>query len=136
MVTRRDASTQRQIDFVAIFIAKSINYMTTLKTLKFEKEKNTMIKATQTHHGQYRPYGDSYDVWMVEADEEMEFDDVLAWCRENLIGGSMVPLRNDFLRRYRNDKTFAMGDYFSGYVELHQYPDKTWKFEKVVPYAD
>ena len=95
-----------------------------------------MIKATQTHHGQYRPYGDSYDVWMVEADEEMEFDEVLAWCREHLIGGSMVPLRNDFLQRYRKDKSFTWNDYFKGYVDLHPYPEKTWKFEKVVPYAD
>lgn len=95
-----------------------------------------MIKATQIHHGQYRPYGDSYDVWMVEADEEMGYEEVLAWCRENLIGGSMVPLRYDFLQRHRNDKTFTMGDYFSGYVELYRYPPTSWKFEKVVPYAD
>lgn len=95
-----------------------------------------MIKATQTHHGQYRPYGDSYDVWMIDTNEEMKFDEMLAWCRENLIGGSMVPLRAEFLQRYRNDKTFTMREYFSGYVELHPYPDKTWRFEKVNPYAD
>jgi len=95
-----------------------------------------MIKATQTHHGQYRPYGDSYDVWMIDTDEAMEFDDVLAWCRENLIGGSTVPLRYDFLRISRNDDTFTRSDYFKGYVELYRYTPTSWKFEKVRPYAD
>lgn len=95
-----------------------------------------MIKATQTHHGQYRPYGDSYDVWMVEADEEMGYEEVLAWCRENLIGGSTVPEKSEFDDRHRNDDTFTWNDYFKGYVTLWKYPNNSWKFEKVRPYAD
>ena len=85
-----------------------------------------MIKATQTHHGQYRPYGDSHDVWMVEADEEMGYEEVLAWCRENLIGGSTVPEKREFDYRHRNDYTFTWNDYFKGYVELYRYTPTSW----------
>lgn len=95
-----------------------------------------MIKATQIHHGQYRPYGASYDVWMVEADEEMGYEEVLAWCRENLIGGSTVPEKSEFYDRHRNYDTFSLNDYFKGYVALYQYPNNSWKFERVRPYAD
>ena len=41
VVTRRDASTQRQIQFVSIFIAKWTNVSTRKIKSKFEKEKNT-----------------------------------------------------------------------------------------------
>ena len=95
-----------------------------------------MIKATQTHHGQYRPYGDSYDVWIIDTEEAMEFDDVLAWCRENLIGGSTVPLRKQFYDSKLHDESFTWSDYFKGYVELYRYTSTSWKFEKVRPYAD
>lgn len=95
-----------------------------------------MIKATQTHHGQYRPYGDSYDVWIIDTEEAMEFDEMLAWCREHLIGGSTVPEKSEFDDRHRNDDTFTWNDYFKGYVTLWQYPNNSWRFEKVVPYAD
>lgn len=99
-----------------------------------------MIKATQIHHGQYRPYGDSYDVWIIDTNEYMEFDDMLAWCRENLINGSTVPLEKQFYDIKAYDESFTWNDYFKGYVRLYQYPDggkwSTWKFEKVRPYAD
>lgn len=94
-----------------------------------------MIKAEKIHSGQYRPYGDSHDVWVLYV-SDMEFDEILAWCRENLIGGSTIPLKDEFIERNRTDDTFTMNDYFKGYVNLYTHTDNTWTFEKVRPYDD
>ena len=94
-----------------------------------------MIKATKIHSGQYRPYGDSHDVWVLDNTGRMTFDEILAWCRENLINGSTIPLKHEFYNRYRTDKTFTYSEYFNGYVNLYTQGDM-WTFEKVVPYAD
>lgn len=95
-----------------------------------------MIKATKIHSGQYKPYGDAYDVWEIKSDKTASRKDVMAWCRENLIGGKTVPEQNEFIRRYREDSTFTSCDYFDGFVKLIRTDDNSWEFTKVSPYTD
>lgn len=95
------------------------------------------MKAEKIHSGQYRPYGDSHDVWMVEADWiGNTYEDVMAWCRENILGGSTIPVRAEFYRKWKEDNTFTMNDFFKGYVTLYNRKGKVWRFEKVSPYTD
>ena len=94
------------------------------------------MNSKKIHSGQYMPYGDAFDVWEVQADEGMSREDVMAWCRENLVGGSTVPEKKEFFDRYRNDSTFTMADYFAGYVELKDCGGGLWSFTKCRPYCD
>lgn len=94
------------------------------------------MKSKKIHSGQYKPYGDLYDVWEVETDTTKSREEVMAWCRENLIDGKTIPEENEFLRRYRKDPTFTSCDYFDGFVKLVKINDNSWEFTKVRPYTD
>lgn len=94
------------------------------------------MKAEKIHSGQYRPYGDSCYVWMVEADEGADYAEVMAWCRKNLIDGSTIPESLEFFRKCRGCDDFTISDYFKGYVTLHRQEGNTWRFEKVLPFTD
>lgn len=92
-------------------------------------------KAKKVHSGQYRPYGDSETVWDVEM--EGEFREVLAWCKENLMGGNDLPLESNFFNLWR-DGDMTMGDYFKGYYRLAKIPGDAnkWRFTHVAPFTD
>lgn len=87
------------------------------------------------HTGQYHPYGDAFTVWEVYTEEPMaEFQEVLDWCRENLVKDDL-PLESDAMERWRA-KTMSWSEYFSGWLRLERPEEKKWVFTHVRPYAD
>lgn len=99
-----------------------------------------MIKATEKFIGMRRPYGDYEHEWLVEADINKTSDQVLAWCKENLLDGRNIPSYREHSVNYR--KTGDLGSYFDGYYELRMLMNqnepnvKLYRFCHIVPNCD
>lgn len=99
-----------------------------------------MIKAKKTYEGQRRPYGDYEREWKVEADINKTSDQIVAWCRENLLDGRNIPSYSEHMSDYRT--TGDLGGYFKGYYELRMGVRQedanvhTYTFSHIIPYCD
>lgn len=94
-----------------------------------------MIKAKQTHCGQYKRYGDFFRVWEIETDEPIEA--VLEFCFTELYK-RRVPAKGEWSAairypdgEHRNDPDY----YFAGYHTIGEI-EKGYKFTVCEPYAD
>lgn len=93
-----------------------------------------MFKATQTHVGQYRRYGDFFREWNIET--ECTESETLEWCFNNLYTGR-VPSSEEWHKEIRINGGHH-GDYsyyFAGYYSI--LPIKGgYKFIVCEPYTD
>lgn len=99
------------------------------------QEAKAEFKATQIHCGQYKPYGDMFDVWDIETDCGDKAK-VLEYCFSELYK-RRVPESAEW---YRNIQTGGAksGDanyYFAGYCTLEK-TDIGYKFTVCEPYDD
>lgn len=78
-----------------------------------------MIKSTLVHSGQYRRYGDSYTVYEIETDEDIEA------VKEYIKTLTNTPEEEEFLRAYREggEHEGDYGYYFAGYHKLTKTAD-------------
>ena len=77
-----------------------------------------MFKAKQVHSGQYKPYGDSYDVWEVKTDRSKE--ETLDWCFKNL-HKRRVPEKAEFFLPLAVEQLLSEG---KARVKVLSSPDK------------
>lgn len=99
------------------------------------QEAKVEFKATRTHGGQYKPYGDTFDVWDIETDCEDKAK-VLEYCFSELYK-RRVPESAEWHRNIQTggEKSRDANYYFAGYCTL----EKTatgWKFTVCEPYDD
>jgi len=92
-----------------------------------------IIEAKKIHAGQYKPYGDSYDVWEVKSSEDKPTTE--AWCVEELLKGKPLPDEQTFLHKWRNNE-MEYSDYFRGYVKFESISDGEYRFTHVMPFTD
>ena len=93
-------------------------------------------KATMTHCGQHRRYGDFFREWEIET-EDTNKDNILNFCFENLYKRK-VPLEAEWRANIRfgtGEKSGDAGYYFAGYYNLKP-SDNGWKFIICEPFAD
>lgn len=93
-----------------------------------------MIKATQTHCGQYKRYGDFFRVWEIETDESEEA--VLEYCFTELYKRE-VPTSAEWHHaiRYGGERWNDPAYYFAGYYSIEK-TDTGFTFKVCEPYAD
>lgn len=92
--------------------------------------------ATQTHTGQYRRYGDTFDEWDVMTDASEP--EATAWCLDNLAKNRGLPSKTVWLSDYRNNENHDhdyYSRYFSGYYTISAIPGG-YHFTRVRPYCD
>lgn len=99
-----------------------------------------MIQATKIHQGQYKRYGDSFDVWMIDTgSEELTEEQVVAWGFENLNNKRTLPIEAEWRRnvRYDGPRGNDPGYYFDGYYKIRSSNiPNTWEFTICRPYCD
>ena len=99
-----------------------------------------MIQATKIHQGQYKRYGDSFYVWMIDTgSDELTEEQVVAWGFENLNNKRTLPIYSEWTRnvRYDGPKTNDPGYYFTGYYKISRSNiPNTWEFTICRPYCD
>ncbi len=104
---------------------------------KADQEKpKAEFKATQTHCGQYKPYGDFFRVWEIEAACQ-DKGKVLKFCFGELYK-RQVPESAEWHRNIRIQTGAKDGDanyYFAGYYTLEK-TGTGWKFTVCEPFAD
>lgn len=88
-------------------------------------------EVKQVHAGQYRPYGDTFDVWEIYLEEGESFDreDVLVFCFTEL-SRRKVQSKQEWNANHGNADA-----YFSGYYELEK-TSYGYKFTVCSPYTD
>ena len=91
--------------------------------------------ANQTHAGQYRRYGDTFNEWdvLTDADEA----EATAWCLENL-AKKEIPSKAEWLAHYRSDAEHDhdfYSRYFAGYYTIAPITGG-YHFTRVYPYCD
>ena len=93
-----------------------------------------MFTATQTHCGQYKPYGDFFRVWEISTDRSKE--ETVEWCFENL-SKRRVPTSAEWHKNIRIDgeKSGDAGYYFAGYYAIEPI-ESGFKFTICEPFAD
>ncbi len=94
-----------------------------------------MIKATQTHCGQYKRYGDFFRVWEIETDEAEEV--ILDYCFTELYK-KRVPEKSEWSFAVRDpdgEHYYDLGYYFRGYYTLGK-TEVGYKFTICEPFAD
>ena len=91
-----------------------------------------MFEAKQIHSGQYKRYGDSYDVWEIKTEQSKE--ETLDWCFENL-HKKRVPEKAEFYQNTRcgGAKSGDMDYYFAGYYTIEAI-EGGFKFTYVYPW--
>ena len=94
-----------------------------------------MIKATQTHCGQYKRYGDFFRVWEIETDEDEEA--VREYCFSELYKKKDMPTEAVWRAavRYGGERWSDPGYYFRGYYKLNE-TEIGYKFTICEPFAD
>lgn len=101
------------------------------------EDAKTEFKATQTHCGQYKPYGDSFFVWDIETACE-DRAKVLEYCFSQL-SKSRVPESAEWHRNIQAGGTKSGWEnadyYFAGYYTLEK-TGTGWKFTVCKPYDD
>lgn len=99
-----------------------------------------MIQATKIHQGQYKRYGDSFYVWMIDTgSEELTEEQVVAWGFENLNNKRTLPIEAEWRRnvRYDGPRGNDPGYYFDGYYKIRSSNiPNTWEFTICRPYCD
>lgn len=99
-----------------------------------------MIQAKQVHNGQYKRYGDSFDVWMIDTGSEtLTKEQVVQWAFDNLNSKRTLPIEAEWLRnvRYDGPRGNDPGYYFDGYYKIRSSNiPNTWEFTICRPYCD
>lgn len=92
-----------------------------------------MFKATQTHVGQYRRYGDFFREWDIETDltEEQMLNEFF-----NTVYRHKVPEIKEYKERINSDKRNDFTYYFNGFYEARQKNDGTYHITICEPYCD
>lgn len=90
--------------------------------------------ANQTHAGQYKRYGDTFNEWDVLTDAgEAE---AVEWFFSNITGKS-IPEEKEFNKNTHSggEKSGDYAYYFAGYYYVRPIPGG-WHFTRVYPYCD
>lgn len=92
------------------------------------------FKATRTHAGQYKPYGDSFNEWDILTDATQE--ETVEWCFSNLYK-RRVPPSAEWHANIRTGGKMSgdYGYYFAGYYDIKPIPGG-FHFTICEPYAD
>lgn len=102
---------------------------------RLAQESKAEFKAKQIHCGQYKPYGDFFQVWDIETDCE-DKSKVIEYCFTSLYQRH-VPESGEYHAniRYGASKSGDANYYFAGYYELEK-TGTGWKFTVCEPFAD
>jgi hypothetical protein len=99
-----------------------------------------VIQATKIHQGQYKRYGDSFYVWMIDTGSEtLTKEQVVQWAFDNLNRKRTLPIEAEWRRnvRYDGPRGNDPGYYFDGYYKISSSNiPNTWEFTICRPYCD
>ncbi|MBR2752825.1 MAG: hypothetical protein IKE02_03805 [Lachnospiraceae bacterium] len=99
-----------------------------------------MIQATKMHNGQYKRYGDSFYVWLIDTGSEaLTKEQVVQWAFDNLNSKRTLPIEAEWRHNAKfdgprgNDPCY----YFDGYYTIRRTDvPNTWEFTICRPYCD
>lgn len=97
------------------------------------------IKVENIHMGQYKPYGDTFNVWKITT-KEQDIEKIRKYCFEELCS-KVLPEEAEWRKNIRsNNQEYDASYYFRGYYKLEpkefEHQQKGYIFTVCEPYTD